>query len=94
MERKSEFVLGDKGQIVGGFKAALKEAGIEGVTPHTLRHTFATHLARRGVPLLHIAQLLGDDPLTVSKRYAHHQPQDLISAVNAMVNPLRSHTGS
>lgn len=38
---------------------------------HTLRHTYASHLAMRGVPLNSIAELLGhQDPVT-TKIYAH-----------------------
>jgi len=52
-------------------------------TPHTLRHSWATLAAQRGVPLYDIAGVLHDTMTTVEKRYAHHCPNHLRSAVNA-----------
>lgn len=45
-----------------------------GVTFHTLRHTFASWLVMRGVDLYTVAQLLGDTLVTVEKTYAHLSP--------------------
>jgi integrase len=53
------------------------------VTPHTLRHTWATQAARAGVPLWEIAGVLGDSLETVRKNYLHHCPEHLRSAVDA-----------
>lgn len=52
------------------------------VTPHTLRHTWATLAARAGVPLFQVAGVLGDTVQTVMKVYAHHSPDHLRGAVN------------
>lgn len=41
------------------------------VTPHLFRHYFATELAEKGVNIVEIADLMGDDPLTVRKNYIH-----------------------
>lgn len=41
------------------------------VTPHTLRHSRATHLLESGVSIYTVAQLLGDNPTTVERVYAH-----------------------
>lgn len=46
------------------------------VSLHTLRHTFASHLAMQGVPLFHIAQWLGHSTTHVTELYAHLCPQD------------------
>lgn len=46
----------------------------EGVVFHTLRHTFASHLAMRGVDLYTIAQLLGDSLQTTEEVYAKLSP--------------------
>lgn len=48
-----------------------KEAGIERVSLHVLRHTFASHLAMAGVPLMHIQQLLGHSDYSTTLIYAH-----------------------
>ena len=45
--------------------------GLEGVGLHTLRHTFASHLAMAGVPLFHIAQWLGHSTTYVTELYSH-----------------------
>ena len=53
------------------WEAALADAQIEGVVFHTLRHTHASWLARRGAPLLAIADSLGHKSLAMTKRYSH-----------------------
>ncbi|MFC2947522.1 tyrosine-type recombinase/integrase [Virgibacillus sediminis] len=40
------------------------------VSPHTMRHTFAAHLAEKGMPLVYIQDLLGHDSIEVTKMYA------------------------
>lgn len=50
---------------------ALANAGIEGAVFHSLRHTHASWLAKRGAPLLAIADSLGHKSLTMTKRYSH-----------------------
>jgi integrase len=53
-----------------------------GISPHVMRHTAATHMARRGVPLFLVAKVLGDTIATVEKTYAKHAPDDLRGAVD------------
>lgn len=53
-----------------------------GISPHTLRHTAATHMARRGVSLFKIAKILGNTIAMVEKVYAKYQPEDLREAVD------------
>lgn len=52
------------------------------VTPHTLRHTWATLAARAGKDLYDIAGVLGDTLQTVINNYLHHCPEHLRNAVN------------
>jgi integrase/recombinase XerD len=50
------------------------EAGVrkpEEVHPHTLRHSYATHLQNRGLPLNYIQQVLGHESLETTTIYVH-----------------------
>ena len=50
------------------------------VSPHRLRHTFATHLVRAGVGLVTIRDLLGHRLITSTQIYLHVTGQDMRAA--------------
>jgi integrase len=53
-------------------------------TPYVLRHTAASLMAQRGVPVSAAAASLGHDPAIFLRTYAHLYPGDLRSVANAM----------
>ena len=95
-ERISDVVLDHGGEIWSTIQAVVVKAGLApkqprptgarikstGISPHTFRHTAATHMARRGVPLYTIAGVLGNTLAMVERVYAKHQPGALREAVN------------
>lgn len=91
-------VLDHGGEVWSTIQATVVKAGLApkqpratgerirstGISPHTFRHTAATHMARRGVPLYHIAGVLGNTLAMVEKVYSKHSPGALRAAVNSI----------
>ncbi len=57
-----------------------REAGIEDVRLHDLRHTFGTQAVMQGVPLPVVARLLGHSKATMTLRYAHAGDREIEAA--------------
>jgi integrase len=58
------------------FEDYMTKKGFTWITPHVMRHTFASLLAIKGVSIFKIAKWLGDDVKVVERHYAHLLPQD------------------
>ena len=66
-------------------KITAEKAGIQKkVHPHTLRHSFATHLLENGVDIRKIQVLLGHSSLTTTQIYTHVSNVEL----KKIINPL------
>ncbi len=63
---------------------ACKSAGLRHIGWHTLRHTFASHLAAKGVPISAIQMLMGHSTIMMTMRYAHLAPSTLREAVDML----------
>jgi len=61
---------------------------------HTFRHTCASRLIQRGVPITTIQQWLGHKTLTMTLRYAHLAPSNLLQAVSALEESAPSSKGA
>jgi integrase len=53
------------------WEAARKEAGINSVRFHDLRHTFATRMADAGMEMQELAKILGHTDISMTYRYYH-----------------------
>ena len=83
-----------KGECKHPLYRACRRAGLRRIGWHVLRHTFASHLAMRGVPMKAIQELLGHTTLEMTMRYAHLSPdvrRDAVSLLDAPAPDRRGH---
>ncbi len=91
-ESRHLFVSAWKGRPLHGrcinrmLKIVVGKAGLagQGITPHKLRHTFATHLIRNGVDVRTVQELLGHADIQTTARYLHSDTRTKQSAVGKL----------
>ncbi|MBU0473133.1 MAG: tyrosine-type recombinase/integrase [Bacteroidetes bacterium] len=67
------------------FKKAVRRAKLnDSIHFHTLRHSFASSLVQKSVPLYFIKELLGHSSITTTQIYSHVKKEDLSRAVNML----------
>jgi site-specific recombinase XerD len=76
------------------FRHWLVARGIEDVTPHMLRHTFATMLDAAGADLFDIQALLGHARVDTTKRYLKRPNTRLVDAVEQLPSPAELGAGT
>jgi len=72
------------------FESACQRACLEDVTPHTLRHTFATRLIANGVDLRTVQELGGWAQLRMLERYGHVSPSRKAQAVEGLAQEFHN----
>ncbi len=89
-------------QVSSIFRNAVQDINLNGrVTDtrdkfvfHSLRHTFASWLVQKGVPLIVVGNLLGHKGLQMTMRYAHLAPEQGKHAVDLLPNSISPHMES
>ncbi|MGY5846838.1 site-specific tyrosine recombinase/integron integrase [Salegentibacter sp. HM20] len=95
-EPKTLFIEGVEGKAYSAssvrsfLKESCRRAGIKKrVTPHTLRHTYATHMLENGIDLRHIQMLLGHSKPETTMIYTQVSQKDLVKIRSPLDVTLR-----
>ena len=79
--RANNLVLDKSADVKSALDTVNGMLGIEGVTPHTFRHTWATKKITAGFDIKKVAEFMGDTEATVRKNYEHLAPDFLADFV-------------
>ncbi|WP_036287407.1 site-specific integrase [Methylosinus sp. PW1] len=79
---------GSYGGLEGAFERLAKKAGLEGVTRHTMRHSFASVAGDLGFSESTIKAMLGHAGGSVTSRYVHHLDSVLVAAADKVARAI------
>jgi site-specific recombinase XerD len=68
-----------------------EKAGIERITPHQLRHFFATHTLYNGADVKAVSEMLGQADVGITLKIYHHVNAKSIMQMHRMYSPLKLH---
>ena len=71
-------------QIRSAWDRMKNTLGLQDLRFHDTRHTFASRLVQRGVPIPEVQQLLGHQDIQMTMRYAHLAPKNLSNAIKVL----------
>lgn len=72
------------GVVQNAMRDACKRAGVDAISPHHLRHAWATHSADAGANIRDIQEILGHRDIHTTMRYIRPQPERVISPLETL----------
>ena len=70
--------------VTTSFKTACRDAEIDGLRIHDLRHSAASKMVELGVDLVTVSKILGHSSIQMTMRYAHPTPAAMKAAVEKL----------
>ena len=88
----------DRGGVQKALRAVVESCGLKKhISPHSLRHAYATHLVEAGVELTEVQHILGHHSILTTVRYTHLTDQTkhhAIDRINALMDRYRLAKGT